>query len=142
MNYGGYVYILTNKRNGTLYVGVSSDLVCRTAQHKEHYYPNSFSKKYQLDRLVYFETFDRIENAIRREKQLKDWDRNWKKDLIEKMNPEWDDLWDRLFETGIYEHVYEPEKINLKLVEEKQEFDPDARIFRKIFNGVSKGKKG
>ena len=137
MRKGGYVYIMTNKRNGTLYIGVSSSLKRRTAQHKEHFYPNSFTAKYKLNILVYFETFDSIEKAIARETQLKDWNRNWKKDLIEKMNPDWRDLWDDLFKVWIYEKEYDP-NLEVSLVEEKNSFDPDARIFRKIFKDVKK----
>lgn len=88
---GGYIYILTNKRNGTLYIGVTSDLARRIDEHKTHAV-DGFTKKYDLDQLVWYETHDSIEEAIAREKQLKKWNRNWKLALIEKDNPEWNDL--------------------------------------------------
>jgi len=136
MDHGGFVYILTNKRNGTLYIGVTSNLEYRTAQHKTHFYPNSFTARYELNMLVYFEHFDRIETAIAREKQLKDWNRNWKKDLIEKSNPDWDDLWEKFhLDVAPKPTNYDPNKVNVKQVEEKHEYDPNARIFRKIFKG-------
>ena len=90
----GYVYILASGRNGTLYIGVSSDLSSRILQHKTKYNINSFTSRYTADKLVYYECLPDIDSAIRREKQLKDWNRNWKKDLIEKTNPEWRDLYD------------------------------------------------
>jgi len=92
----GYVYILTNKPRGTLYVGVTSQLIQRTYIHKEKIIPG-FSKRYELDRLVYFEHFDSMENAILREKQLKNWRRQWKINQIEAVNPEWSDLYPGLF---------------------------------------------
>ena len=91
----GYIYILTNKQNGTLYVGVTSDLIRRVWEHKNKVV-EGFTKKYGLDRLVYYEVFEDIENAILREKQLKKWHRDWKIGLIEKENPDWLDLYDKL----------------------------------------------
>ena len=87
----GYVYILTNKENGTLYVGVTSDLIKRIWQHKNKFV-EGFSKKYDLNKLVYYEVFNDIENAITREKQLKNWHRQWKINLINQQNPNWADL--------------------------------------------------
>ncbi len=89
---GGYVYILTNKLGGTLYIGVTSDLIGRVYQHKAGTV-EGFTKKYGLDRLVYFEMFDGIEVAILREKQMKKWNRAWKIELIEEKNPYWIDLY-------------------------------------------------
>lgn len=86
-----FVYILTNKRNGTLYVGVTSDLMNRIKQHKDGFY-QGFTKKYRLHTLVYVEIFSEIQAAIYREKQLKQWNRTWKMALIEKNNPHWEDL--------------------------------------------------
>ena len=91
-----YVYILASQRNGTLYVGVTSDLEQRISQHKSKTI-KSFTKKYKVDKLVYYETFEDIECAIAREKQLKKWRRSWKLSLIEKGNPDWKDLWDSFF---------------------------------------------
>ena len=88
----GYVYILCNKKEGTLYIGVTSDLVKRVWQHKNHVV-EGFTKKYNVDKLVYYEKFDSIENAIRREKQLKGKLRQKKIDLINLSNPEWNDLY-------------------------------------------------
>ena len=87
-----YVYILTNKRNGTLYTGVTSDLVKRIYQHKNDL-AEGFTKKYQTHLLVYFEKHNDIENAILREKQIKKWNREWKLRLIEEKNPKWNDLY-------------------------------------------------
>ena len=92
MNKNYYVYILASKRNGTLYIGVTSDLIKRVWQHKEKL-ADGFTKKYGVDRLVYFEQFMDPENAIKREKRLKKYKRKWKIDLIEKDNPRWEDLY-------------------------------------------------
>jgi len=86
------VYILANRIGGTLYIGVTNDLVRRVAEHRLKQ-AQSFTKKYEVDRLVYFEQFDDAENAIKREKRLKNWNRAWKIRLIEEFNPNWDDLY-------------------------------------------------
>ena len=86
------VYILTNKRNGTLYIGVTSDLPQRIWQHKNGFV-DSFSKKNNLDKLVYYEVHDDMSFAITREKQLKKWNRKWKLRIIEDLNPLWQDLY-------------------------------------------------
>jgi putative endonuclease len=88
----GYIYIVTNYTNTTLYVGVTSDLHQRIKQHKNKTYPNSFTAKYNLNKLVYFEQFQMIGDAIGREKQLKAGSRLAKTLLIENLNPEWKDL--------------------------------------------------
>jgi len=87
-----YVYILANKRNGTLYLGVTSDLVKRVWQHKNNL-TEGFTKKYGIKKLVYYEVYQDIVNAIEREKQLKKWKRVWKLELIEEKNAEWRDLY-------------------------------------------------
>ena len=86
------IYILANKRNGTLYIGVTSNLVERVYEHKNNMI-EGFSKKYNIHKLVYYEITDDIESAIRRERQLKKWNRKWKINLIENSNPEWRDLY-------------------------------------------------
>ena len=86
------VYILASKRNGTLYIGVTSDLVKRVWQHKNDV-TAGFTKKYGVHTLVYYEMHADMTEAIRREKQLKKWNRAWKMELIEKENPGWRDLW-------------------------------------------------
>jgi putative endonuclease len=86
-----YVYILASRIGGTLYIGVTNDLIRRVFEHKSHVVP-SFTEKYDVVRLVYFEQFDNPENAIKREKRLKKWNRAWKIRLIEEHNPNWDDL--------------------------------------------------
>ncbi|MDF2179402.1 GIY-YIG nuclease family protein [Aliiglaciecola sp. CAU 1673] len=86
------VYILASKPYGTLYIGVTSNLVQRIWQHRESL-AEGFTKKYGVKRLVYFEQFEDMYQAIVREKQLKKWNRAWKIQLIEKANPEWRDLW-------------------------------------------------
>jgi putative endonuclease len=87
------VYIIANKRNGTLYTGFTSDLVKRVYEHK-HDLVESFTKKYGIHMLVYYETGGDYESTLQREKQIKEWKRNWKIALIEKGNPEWRDLYD------------------------------------------------
>ena len=89
------VYILASKRNGTLYIGVTSDLVKRVWQHKNGVI-GGFTKKYKLHCLVWYELHSSMETAIIREKRLKVWKRQWKLELIEKMNPEWNDLYDSI----------------------------------------------
>ena len=88
-----YIYILTNHSRSTLYIGVTSDLVKRIYEHKQKLH-DGFSKKYNTTNLVYYEMYDDIEEAIKREKQLKKWNRKWKEDLIEKMNPDYRDLYE------------------------------------------------
>ena len=87
-----YVYILASKRNGTLYIGVTNNLLNRSFQHKTKENKNSFTAKYNVNRLVYCEVFSEISTAIAREKQLKNWRREWKIKLIEEENPTWRDL--------------------------------------------------
>jgi putative endonuclease len=87
-----YVYILANKRNGTLYIGVTNNVFNRNFQHKLRQDPKSFTAKYKVDKLIYFEEYQYIQDAILKEKQLKKWNRQWKIRLIEKDNPTWRDL--------------------------------------------------
>ncbi|QAU44736.1 GIY-YIG nuclease family protein [Bradyrhizobium guangzhouense] len=87
-----YVYILASKIGGTLYIGVTNDLIRRVAEHKLQLV-ESFTKEYGVVKLVYFEQFNDPENAIKREKRLKKWKRDWKIALIEKDNPDWNDLY-------------------------------------------------
>jgi putative endonuclease len=87
-----YVYILASRIGGTLYIGITNDLIRRVAEHKSKLI-KSFTEKYGVARLVYFEQFDDPENAIKREKRLKKWKRAWKIRLIEENNPNWDDLY-------------------------------------------------
>jgi len=93
MTKGGAVYI-TNKGNTTLYIGVTSDLFGRITQHQNKEYPNSFSAQYNLSKLVYYELFHSITEAIAREKQLKAGSRDDKERLVNSMNPEWMDLFE------------------------------------------------
>ena len=90
-----FIYILASKRNGTLYIGVTNDLIRRIYEHKNDLI-EGFTKKYNVHRLVYYEQTDSIETAILREKRLKKWKREWKINLIESMNPNWDDLYEKL----------------------------------------------
>jgi len=87
-----YVYILASQRNGTLYIGVTVDLVKRIYEHKNNLVPG-FSKKYKVHKLVYYEECRDVKAAIEREKKLKKWKRIWKLELIENNNPEWKDLY-------------------------------------------------
>ena len=90
-----YVYILASKRNGTLYIGVTNDLIKRIYEHKNDLV-EGFTKKYQVHQLVYYEETSDIQSAITREKQMKKWNRKWKLELIESTNPEWKDLYDEI----------------------------------------------
>lgn len=90
-----YIYILTNHKNGTLYVGVTNDLIKRIYQHKQKT-ASQFTTKYSVNKLVYFESFRDIKTAIAREKQLKHWKRQWKMQLIDGHNPDWQDLYQDL----------------------------------------------
>ncbi len=90
-----YVYILASKRNGTLYIGVTNDLIKRVYEHKNDLV-EGFTKKYGVHSLVYYEDARDVNSAITREKQMKKWRRQWKIELIEKDNPEWKDLYSSL----------------------------------------------
>lgn len=92
----GFIYIITNKNNSTLYIGVTSNLIQRIEEHKQKRYQNSFSARYNLDKLVYYETFQMIGDAIGREKQLKGGSRASKIKLIERINPNWNDLYEEI----------------------------------------------
>ena len=97
---GGSVYILASKRNGTLYIGVTSDLPGRIYEHREGL-TAGFTRRYAVKHLVWYENHQRIEDAIQREKSLKRWVRKWKRALIEKTNPQWNDLYpEMLIEFG------------------------------------------
>lgn len=93
---GGWVYFMSNRRDGILYVGVTSDLVRRAYYEHREGLVKGFTKKYGLKRLVYFERFDDIRNAIQRETRIKKWPRAWKVRLIHGMNPEWEDLFETI----------------------------------------------
>ena len=90
-----YVYLLASRRSGTLYLGVTRDLVRRVYEHKAKSVP-SFTSRYNVDRLVWFEVYDDPTSAIAREKDIKKWRRAWKISLFEKTNPEWRDLYDEI----------------------------------------------
>jgi putative endonuclease len=90
-----YVYILASRKHGTIYIGVTNDLIRRVYEHKETLVPG-FTKEHGIDKLVCYEIFDDPESAIVREKRLKRWKRDWKVELIERDNPNWDDLYSAL----------------------------------------------
>jgi putative endonuclease len=90
-----WVYILASRRGGTLYIGVTNDLIRRTYEHREGLVPG-FTKRYGIKKLVYYEQHDTAAAAIQREKNMKHWPREWKIDLIVSMNPEWRDLYDEI----------------------------------------------
>jgi putative endonuclease len=94
-----YVYILASRIGGTLYIGITNDLVRRIFEHKSKSI-ESFTEKYDVVKLVYFEQFDDPENAIKREKRLKKWPRTWKISLIQKDNPDWNDLYPEIAAGG------------------------------------------
>lgn len=87
-----YVYMMASQFNGTIYIGVTSDLIMRVVQHKDGTY-GGFTEKYDVKRLVWYETHGTAEDAICREKKIKEWKRDWKRNLIEHDNPHWDDLY-------------------------------------------------
>jgi len=91
----GFVYMMSNKQDGVLYIGVTSDIVKRVYEHKNDFV-DGFTKQYNLKNLVYYEVYDEIEEAIKREKQLKNWHRDWKIELINKQNPHWEDLYESI----------------------------------------------
>ncbi|URI16018.1 GIY-YIG nuclease family protein [Brevundimonas albigilva] len=93
-------YMMTNRMHGAIYIGVSSQLVSRVAQHREGVI-DGFTKRYGLKRLVWYEFHDTITGAIQREKSLKRWPRDWKANLIERTNPDWADLFDGLARNGV-----------------------------------------
>ena len=91
-----YVYMLTNKHHTVLYTGVTNDLIRRVYEHKNHLDKGSFTAKYKVTKLVYFEETSDIRAALEREKQIKSWSRDRKTDLVFEMNPQWVDFYDRL----------------------------------------------
>ncbi|MDP4000626.1 MAG: GIY-YIG nuclease family protein [bacterium] len=90
-----FVYILASKKDGIFYIGVTSDLIKRIYEHRNDIIM-SFTKKYKIDKLVYFEQTNNVNAAITREKQLKNWHRQWKINLIEENNPDWTDLYSKI----------------------------------------------
>jgi len=96
-----FVYILASKRNGTLYIGMTSNLLKRVDQHKNNLV-EGFTAKYGVNRLVYYEQYHNANDAINREKRLKKWNRQWKLELIEKENPQWRDLFEELVDSRPY----------------------------------------
>ncbi|MBB5397378.1 GIY-YIG nuclease family protein [Mucilaginibacter sp. AK015] len=100
MQRGGCVYIITNKEHSVFYTGVTSDLICRVWEHKNKRYPNSFSAKYNCNKLVYYLPYLHIEEAIAAEKQIKSGSRQAKINLINALNPQWRDLHDDLLKEG------------------------------------------
>ena len=98
MERGGYVYIMSNKNNTVLYIGVSSNLMARVFEHQTKISPTCFTARYNCDKLVFFEPFDFIEDAIAREKQLKGGNRAVKVELVNSINPSWKDLFEDINE--------------------------------------------
>lgn len=94
----GFIYIITNKNNTVLYIGVTSNLPQRIEEHKQKRYENSFSARYNINKLVYYEQFQMIGDAIGREKQLKAGNRATKEKLINSINPNWNDLYDEIID--------------------------------------------
>lgn len=97
MERGGCVYILTNQRGSVLYIGVTSDLATRLKEHHSKKYVNSFSAQYNTTKLVYYECFFTMQEAIAREKAMKKWNRSWKENLINNFNSDWKDLSEEVF---------------------------------------------
>ena len=93
-----YIYILSNKNKNVIYTGVTNDLVRRVYEHKKHLDKGSFTSRYNVENLVYYEVTSNVEAAIEREKQIKGWNRKRKNKLIESKNPNWDDLYQLILE--------------------------------------------
>ena len=91
-----FVYIMASKKNGTLYIGVTNNLSRRVWEHKNKLI-ESFTSKYNINKLVYYENYNEVESAINREKVIKKWNRLWKINLIKKENPEWIDLYEKIY---------------------------------------------
>jgi putative endonuclease len=91
-----FVYIMASGKRGTIYIGVTSDLLSRVRQHKDHLFKNSFTDRYNVTTLVWYEALGDGQSAIKREKQMKEWRRAWKVELIQEANPQWRDLWDEV----------------------------------------------
>ena len=91
----GYVYIMASQRNGTLYIGVTNDLVRRVTEHREGKI-EGFTQRYDIKMLVWYEQTERMDDAIAQEKRMKEWQRDWKIQLIEKTNPDWQDLYEEI----------------------------------------------
>jgi len=102
MQNGGFIYIITNKNKTTIYIGVTSNLINRLEQHKTKYYSDSFSAKYNLTQLIYYEKFNSITDAIIREKEIKHWSRKKKELLIATTNPNWLDLYETEVKNWLY----------------------------------------
>ena len=120
MKDGGWVYIMTNHKMGTLYIGSTSNLFLRAEQHRQKIFENSFTAKYGLDKLVYYEPFESLESMVKRERQLKEWSRNWKIKLIVDMNPNWDDLYQEFLDETIPSEYWTPECANMTRAEVKE----------------------
>ena len=103
---------MSNHKMGTLYIGSTSDLVKRVWQHKTKYFPDCFTAGYNLDKLVYYEFHESLENMVKRERQMKEWQRDWKVKLIVQKNPEWNDLYNEVL-AGYGFAPYEEPKTNL-----------------------------
>ena len=102
MKSGGYVYIMASAPMGTIYIGSTSNLVGRVWEHKNRKYPNSFTAKYHCDKLVYYEYYRNLTDMVSRERQLKNWHRNWKMRIIIQQNPDWIDLYPKILEANGY----------------------------------------
>jgi len=100
MQRGGATYIMTNKNNEVLYTGMTADLVKRVYEHRTHAMPGSFTNKYNCTKLVWYKSFNRIEEAIAEEKRIKGGSRKQKVTLVNDFNPEWKDLWNEINEWG------------------------------------------
>jgi len=98
MKYGGCTYIIANQFNTVLYTGVTSGLRARIYEHKSKFYPKSFTAKYNCNKIVWYQVFARIEEAIEKEKQIKGGSRKAKEALIQTINPEWKDLWEDILD--------------------------------------------
>ena len=99
MKSGGWVYVMASGRMGTLYIGSTSDLLVRVSEHKNKTFPG-FTADHNVNKLVYYEWHDSLENMVKRERQMKKWNRNWKIKVIIDMNPDWVDLYDEVLKSA------------------------------------------
>jgi len=143
MKNGGWVYILASGKMGTLYVGSTSDLELRMAQHKHKIFVNSFTAKYNVNKLVYMEYWESLENMVKRERQMKEWKRNWKVKLIVQKNPGWNDFYQDFLDETIDAKDWLPEHA---IWSKEQVCEFNRRLRKKMpaappfFNGVTRSR--
>ena len=122
----GWVYIMSNRKMGTLYIGSTSNIYLRSEQHRQKFFQNSFTAQHGLDKLVYYEQYESLTAMVDRERQLKHWERNWKIKLIVQKNPEWKDLYQEFLDETIPAEYWTPECTSMTK-DEVREFNRRCR---------------